>query len=92
MLESRLEQRICEHVRRRGGRAFKFVSPGAPGVPDRLCILPGGRVIFIEVKRPGRQAGLSVQQKKIIAWLRDRGCEVWVVNDFETFRRRFDEV
>lgn len=90
--ESGLERRICEYIRRRGGRAFKFVSPGAPGVPDRLCVLPGGHVIFIEVKRPGRQDGLSVQQKKIIAWLRAAGCVVWTVNDFETFRRLLDGV
>lgn len=92
MTESGLEQKICEHIRRLGGRAFKFVSPGAPGVPDRICVLPGGRVIFIEVKRPGRKDGLSVQQRKIIGWLREHGCEAWVVNDFETFRRRLDGI
>lgn len=92
MLEAGLERKICDCIRRRGGRAFKFVSPGAPGVPDRLCVLPGGRVIFIEVKRPGRENGLSIQQKKITAWLRKLGCEVWTVNDFETFRRLLDGI
>lgn len=92
MLEAELERKICECVRRLGGRAFKFVSPGAPGVPDRLCVLPGGRLIFIEVKRPGRKDGLSVQQKKIIGWLRKLGCTVWVINDYETFRRLIDGV
>lgn len=92
MLEAELERKICECIRRHGGRAFKFVSPGAPGVPDRLCVLPGGRLIFIEVKRPGRKDGLSVQQKKIIGWLRKLGCTVWVINDYETFRRLIDGV
>lgn len=92
MLEAELERKICECIRRRGGRAFKFVSPGASGVPDRLCVLPGGRLIFIEVKRPGRKDGLSVQQKKIIGWLRKLGCTVWVINDYETFRRLIDGV
>lgn len=92
MLEAELERKICEYVRRHGGRAFKFVSPGAPGVPDRLCVLPGGCLIFIEVKRPGRKDGLSVQQKKIIGWLRKLGCTVWVINDYETFRRLIDGV
>lgn len=92
MTESGLEQKICEYIRRLGGRAFKFVSPGAPGVPDRLCVLPGGHLIFIEVKRPGRKDGLSVQQKKIIGWLRKLGCTVWVINDYETFRRLIDGV
>lgn len=92
MTESGLEKRICEYVRRLGGRAFKFVSPGAPGVPDRLCVLPGGRIVFIEVKRPGRENGLSVQQKKIVGWLRRLGCVVWVINDFEEFRRLIDGI
>lgn len=92
MTESGLEKRICEYVRRLGGRAFKFVSPGAPGVPDRLCVLPGGRIVFIEVKRPGRENGLSVQQKKIVSWLRRLGCVVWVINDFEEFRRLIDGI
>lgn len=92
MTEEGLERKICEAVRRRGGRAFKFVSPGTPGVPDRICVLPGGKVLFIEVKKPGRRGGLSVQQKKIISWLKSVGCEAWVVNDFETFRRLLDEI
>lgn len=92
MTEEGLERKICETVRRRGGRAFKFVSPGVPGVPDRICVFPGGRVIFIEVKRPGRRDGLSIQQRKIIAWLREHGCEAWVINDFESFRRALDEI
>ena len=92
MTEQVLERKICEHVRRLGGRAFKFVSPGSPGVPDRVCVLPGGRVLFVEVKRPGRKDGLSVQQRKSIGWLRRMGCVVLVVNDFEEFRRLLDEV
>lgn len=89
--EAGLERKICEHIRSLGGRAFKFVSPGCPGVPDRLCVLPGGRVVFIEVKRPGRKDGLSVQQKKTIGWLRRMGCVTWVINDYEQFLRRLDE-
>ncbi len=38
-------------------------------MPDRIAILPGGRIIFIEVKRPGLSDGLSVRQKKVIATL-----------------------
>lgn len=89
--EASLERKICEYIRHLGGRAFKFVSPGCPGVPDRICVLPYGRIIFVEVKRPGRENGCSIQQKKIIAWLRKMGCTAWVVNDFEQFRRRLEE-
>lgn len=88
MLESTLERRVCEYIRRCGGRAVKFVSPGTPGVPDRICFFKDGNIIFIELKRPGRTNGLSVQQKKTHDWLREMGQEVWVVNDFDTLRLR----
>lgn len=92
MTESDLERRVCRLVKIRGGRAFKFVSPGTPGVPDRICVFPGGKVIFVELKRPGRKDGLSPQQKKIISWLQSKGCEAWVINDYEQFQRRIDEI
>lgn len=92
MTESGLERKVCELVKHRGGRAFKFVSPGTPGVPDRICIFPGGKIIFVELKRPGRKDGMSVQQRKIVTWLRSHGCEAWVINDYETFARRLDEI
>ena len=46
MLESEIEQKLREKVKAMGGRAFKFVSPGNSGVPDRLVVLPGGKVRF----------------------------------------------
>lgn len=88
MQESTLERRICYYVRQCGGRAYKFVSPGCPGVPDRLCVMPHGFAVFVEVKRPGRMNGLSVQQKKVIKQLRAMGQMVWVINDFADFRER----
>ena len=88
MQESTLERRICWYVKLCGGRALKFVSPGCPGVPDRVCIMPYGFVVFVEVKRPGRLNGLSVQQKKIIKWLRSMGQRVWVIDDFADFREK----
>ena len=91
-LESYLERAVCDEVKRRGGRAFKWVSPGNTGVPDRICILPGGRVIFAELKRPGLKDGLSLRQKKIIRLLENLGCTVWRIDDIEDFRRRLDEV
>lgn len=92
MTESGLERKVCELVKSRGGKAFKFISPGVTGVPDRLCVFPRGRIIFVELKRPGRKDGLSPQQRRVIGWLRAHDCEVWVINDYEVFRRRLDEV
>ena len=42
-------------MKRLGGRAYKFVSPGNAGVPDRLICLPGGRAVFAELKAPGKK-------------------------------------
>jgi hypothetical protein len=46
------------------------------GVPDRICIFPGGRIVFAEFKAPGSKDGLSARQKKVIAVLKRLGCDV----------------
>ena len=48
--EADVEQRFVRLVREHGGLCYKFVSPGNPGVPDRIVILPAGRVLFVELK------------------------------------------
>jgi hypothetical protein len=53
--------------------------------------LPGGKVIFIEVKRPGLSDGLSVRQKKVIATLVGLGCTVWRISDMEDLKARLRE-
>ena len=53
ILERDVERALIRAVRRAGGVCLKFTSPGWAGAPDRLCLLPGGRIFFAEVKRPG---------------------------------------
>ena len=53
MRESELEARLVRGVKAAGGVAYKFVSPGSVGVPDRLVVLPGGKVVFVELKAEG---------------------------------------
>lgn len=50
MLEKDIERLLVRRVKEMGGKAYKFVSPGNAGVPDRIVILPTGHVIFIELK------------------------------------------
>ena len=50
MLEKDVEAHLVAAVKARGGAAWKFVSPANRGVADRLVLLPGGRVWFIELK------------------------------------------
>ena len=50
MKESELERILVEEVRKAGGKAFKWISPGNDGVPDRIVFFPGGEVYFLELK------------------------------------------
>jgi hypothetical protein len=88
MLESTLEQAVRKYIRSIGGRCYKWVCPGETGVPDRICILPGGRIVFIELKRPGRKDGMSERQKKIMRVLQGLGCEAWRIDSMDDLKAR----
>lgn len=56
MLEKEVESRLRTQVKNKlGGLALKFVSPGLNGVPDRIVLLPGARIIFVETKAPAKK-------------------------------------
>ena len=52
MLEKEIEAKLVKIVKKYGGLCLKWVCPGWAGVPDRIVLLPGGRVVFVELKRP----------------------------------------
>lgn len=54
MREKSVEQALVRAVRAAGGLCPKWVSPGNSGVPDRIVLLPGARIAFVEVKAPGK--------------------------------------
>jgi hypothetical protein len=81
MLEKTIEQRLRVMAKKAGGLAIKWVSPGFDGVPDRILILPGGRIIFVELKRPGEKP--TPLQNRIIEMLRELGADVRVVDSME---------
>lgn len=54
MRESTIERNLVTEVKKRGGLAVKFVSPGFNGVPDRLVLFPDGVLAFVELKAPGK--------------------------------------
>lgn len=65
MRESDIERWLVRQVRELGGFADKFVSPGNPGVPDRIIVMPGGRVLFVELKTEiGRLSGIQRWQRE----------------------------
>ena len=55
MREKIIEQLLAKVVKSSGGIAPKLVSPGFDGMPDRLVLLPGGKIGFVEVKVPGKE-------------------------------------
>lgn len=63
-MEKDLENKFRIAVKRAGGKAYKFVSPGNSGVPDRLVILPGGKAGFVELKQEGKKP-TGLQRKQI---------------------------
>lgn len=77
MKESTIEKKLAHGLKPYGWRAIKLVSPGNDGMPDRLVLGPGGRVIFAELKtETGR---LSAVQRVQIARLRRDGHDVRVL-------------
>lgn len=76
MLEKDIERKLVQEVKSLGGMCLKFTSPGVRGVPDRIVMLPGGRIIFVEMKT---EAGkLSPQQQKVLARFTRLGID-WAV-------------
>lgn len=75
--EAEIERQLVSYVKSIGGRAFKFVSPGNIGVPDRIVVLPGGVIWFVELKTStGR---LSPPQERQIAKLTELNANVFVL-------------
>lgn len=90
MTEREIEKKLVDGVRKLGGRAYKFVSPGNDGVPDRIVVLPGISPVFVELKtETGRLSSLqNVQIKK----LKDLGQDVRVLYGLEDVKRFLEEI
>ena len=81
ILEKDIERYLVRRVAERGGVAYKWVSPGRVGVADRIVMLPGGRVWFVELKTvKGR---LSPLQKVFAADMARMGMNYLVIKSKE---------
>lgn len=70
MLEKDIEKLFRDEIKKAGGKAYKFTSPGNDGVPDRIVMLPGGRIVFVELKTDtGKLSKLQELQCRQIAEL-----------------------
>jgi len=90
MRESKLERRLVSEIKRIGGIAPKFVSPGNRGVNDRLVILSGGRTIYVEMKAPGKP--LEPLQERWAKILRSLGHQVYKIDSNEDIDKFIKEV
>lgn len=64
MREKEVEAALVKAAKKRNSVALKFVSPGLSGVPDRLVLLPDGKIGFIELKAPGKKMRLLQEKRK----------------------------
>lgn len=90
MNEKLIERKLYNSVKKAGGIAIKFTSPSMSGVPDRIVLMPGGRVWFAELKTTGEK--LRPIQVVIIGMLRKLGFSVWVIDTQELLDEFLKEI
>lgn len=81
MRESKVECYLYVRVKELGGECYKFTSPQRRNVPDRIVILPGGRLTFVEVKAPGEKPTDGQQREHKRLW--ELGVAVVVLDSYE---------
>lgn len=90
MREKTIERKLAVTVKKMGGICPKFVSPGLDGMPDRLVLLPGGRLAFVEVKAPGKKPWpLQMVRHEMLKRL---GFAVYVLDDVGKIGEMLDEI
>ena len=80
MREKTVEQKLTRAVKALGGLALKVSPPGFDGMPDRLVLLPLGKLAFVEVKAPGKQ--MRPLQEKRKRQLEALGFQVYVIDSY----------
>ena len=90
MREKLTEQKLVRAVKAAGGIAVKLVSPGFDGIPDRLLLLPGAKIAFVEVKAMGcKPRPLQIRRHEL---LRSLGFLVFVLDDERLIGGIIDEI
>ena len=90
MREKTIESKLVKAVKNMGGLAPKFVSPGFDGVPDRIVLLPHGKIAFVELKAEGEKLRpLQVRRKRQLESL---GFSVYCVDGVDQIGGILDEI
>ena len=90
MREKSIEEKLVEAAKAVGGVCWKFTSPGTAGVPDRIVLIPSGRIGFVEVKAPGKKPRpIQISRHKLLQRL---GFKVYVLDSEEQIGEILDEI
>lgn len=90
MKEKIIERKLVDTVKDMGGFAPKFVSPGFDGMPDRIILLPGSKIAFVEVKSPGKKPRpLQLARHEM---LRKLGFKVFILDDAADIEKILKEI
>ena len=90
--EKEIEAYLVRSVKNKNGLCMKWTSPGNAGVPDRIIMIPGGKVYFVELKAEGKRENLSPLQKNFIRKLKSLNCDVRVISSFKEVDNFIKEV
>ena len=83
--EKLIERRLAEEVKNQGGWAIKLLATHITGLPDRLCLLPRGRLFFAEIKTTKKKP--TKIQLAVHAKLRKLGFRVEVIDSLGAVRK-----
>ena len=90
MRERDIEKVLVNKVKDRGGLALKLNTTSTNGMPDRLVLLPSGKIGFVELKATGKQ--LRILQEKRKAKLEELGFLAFCVDSTEAIEEVLDEI
>ena len=90
MLEKIIERKLVTVTKAKGGIAPKFVSPGYDGMPDRIILLPNGKMGFVELKAKGKKPRPLQEARHRL--LRELGFKVYIIDNASDIENVLGEI
>lgn len=88
--ENQLEEKLRKKIKELGGIALKFVSPGRAGVPDRIILMPQGKIYFVEMKSP--RGEVNPIQKYVFEKFEELGFKVHILNSDDAIKNFLEKI
>lgn len=88
--ENQLEEKLRKKIKELGGIALKFVSPGCAGVPDRIILMPQGKIYFVEMKSP--RGEVNPIQKYVFEKFEEVGFKVHILNSDDAIKNFLEKI